>query len=310
MFLVRLDFAAKCVDNSPVPGGLCGARQSWPEVRWTLTRLLLRFLVMVLLAMSIAPAQTDQKIDVNLASVSELQKLPGITAELAHKIVSERPYSKAADLSRAGLSPAQIQHITLLIKLSAVQPEKPGPQGGSVASGIPRKDPRQERSQVAQGDADRVKRELQAHEAEKERLRSRLLEQLNTVLETRDTARGLIVNISDVLFDTGKATLKPGAREKLAKIAGIMLAHPGLKLEVEGYTDSVGGDEYNQSLSERRADSVRGFLVTQGIPDTAVTARGFGKTRPAASNDTAAGRQMNRRVELVVSGEAISAQTP
>jgi len=130
------------------------------------------------------------------------------------------------------------------------------------------------------------------------------------ILRTRDTARGLIVNMSDVLFDTGKSTLKPGAREKLAKIAGIVLAHPGLKLEAEGHTDSVGGDEYNQRLSEHRADSVRGYLVAEGIPDTAVTARGFGKTRPVTTNDTAAGRQMNRRVELVVSGEAISAQLP
>jgi outer membrane protein OmpA-like peptidoglycan-associated protein len=142
-------------------------------------------------------------------------------------------------------------------------------------------------------------------EAEKAELRARLLDQLNSILQTRDSARGLIVNMSDVLFDTGSYTLKPGAREKLAKISGIVLAHPGLTLQIEGHTDSVGTDEYNQTLSERRAGSVRDFLVQQGVPADGVTARGFGKTQPVASNDTPDGRQRNRRVELVVNGDAI-----
>ncbi|HXN24103.1 MAG TPA: OmpA family protein [Candidatus Dormibacteraeota bacterium] len=144
-------------------------------------------------------------------------------------------------------------------------------------------------------------------EQEKAQLREQLRQQLNLVLETRETARGLIVNMSDVLFDTGKYTLKPGAREKLAKISGIIIAHPGLKLEIEGHTDSVGGDEFNQRLSEQRANTVREYLLTQGVKGDAVTSRGFGKARPVASNDTVAGRQMNRRVELVVSGDVIGA---
>lgn len=145
-------------------------------------------------------------------------------------------------------------------------------------------------------------------QAEKERaaLREQLRDQLNKVLETRDSARGLIVNMSDVLFDTGKYSLRAGTKEKLAKVSGILLAHPGLKLEVEGHTDSVGSDEYNQTLSEHRAESVRDYLVGQGITSDSVTAKGFGKTRPVASNDTAEGRQSNRRVELVVSGDAIN----
>jgi outer membrane protein OmpA-like peptidoglycan-associated protein len=128
---------------------------------------------------------------------------------------------------------------------------------------------------------------------------------LNTILQTRDTARGLIVSMSDVLFDTASYTLKPGAREMLAKISGILLAHPGLNLQVEGHTDSVGSDEYNQQLSEQRAQSVRDFLVGQGVPADTVTSRGFGKTQPVATNDTAEGRQRNRRVELVVNGDLI-----
>jgi outer membrane protein OmpA-like peptidoglycan-associated protein len=141
--------------------------------------------------------------------------------------------------------------------------------------------------------------------AERSELRILLLKQFNAVLQTRDTARGLIVNMSDVLFDTAKSTLRPSAREKLAKVAGIVSGHPGLRLEVEGFTDSVGGDAYNQQLSENRGDSVRDYLVLQGMPGTSVTAKGFGETRPVADNGTAQGRQQNRRVELVISGEVI-----
>jgi len=142
-------------------------------------------------------------------------------------------------------------------------------------------------------------------EAEKAELRAQLLAQLNAVLQTNDTARGLIVNMSDVLFDTGSYTLRPAAREKLAKISGIVLAHPGLTLQIEGHTDSVGGDEFNQRLSEQRAGSVLDFLAQQGVSASSMTSRGFGKTQPVASNDTTEGRQKNRRVELVVNGEAI-----
>lgn len=140
---------------------------------------------------------------------------------------------------------------------------------------------------------------------EKEELRAKLLQQFNVIFATRDTARGLIVSLSDVLFDTGKSTLRPGAREKLAKISGIVLAYPDLRLAIEGNTDSVGSDAKNQILSEQRADSVRDYLVKENIPATSMTSKGFGKMQPVATNDTAEGRQQNRRVELVVSGEVI-----
>jgi outer membrane protein OmpA-like peptidoglycan-associated protein len=140
---------------------------------------------------------------------------------------------------------------------------------------------------------------------ERAELRDRLRQQLNLILETRETARGLIVNLSDVLFDTARADLKPGAREKLSRVVGIVLSHPGLRMDVEGHTDSVGSDSYNLQLSERRAASVRAYLVTAGVAPTAVATSGRGETRPVASNATAAGRQQNRRVELIVSGEPI-----
>ncbi|MEO7650314.1 MAG: OmpA family protein [Bryobacteraceae bacterium] len=162
-------------------------------------------------------------------------------------------------------------------------------------------------AQIAARQAERdaaAKQKLQL-ETEKAELRIRLLKQFNLILQTRDTARGLIVNMSDVLFDTGKHSLRPLAREKLAKVAGIVSGHPGLKLDVEGHTDSVGGDEYNQQLSERRGESVRVYLTEQGMQASSVTAKGFGKSQPVATNDTAAGRQQNRRVELVISGEVI-----
>ena len=158
---------------------------------------------------------------------------------------------------------------------------------------------------AAEAETEKARQAAAQAESEKAQLRAQLLSQLNSILQTRDSARGLIVNMTDVLFDTGSYTLKPGAREKLAKISGIVLAHPGLNLQVEGHTDSVGTDDFNQQLSERRADSVRDFLAEQGVPGSAISARGFGKTQPVASNDTVEGRQRNRRVELVVNGDAI-----
>jgi outer membrane protein OmpA-like peptidoglycan-associated protein len=151
-------------------------------------------------------------------------------------------------------------------------------------------------------EADRLR--AQAEQAQLQ-LRQQLLQQFNLILETRDTARGLIVNMSDVLFDFNKYTLRPAAREKLAKISGIILSHPGLTLEVDGYTDSIGSEEYNLKLSDQRAGAVRDYLLSQSIAPDNVTSRGFGKDNPVASNDTAAGRQKNRRVEMVVSGDII-----
>jgi outer membrane protein OmpA-like peptidoglycan-associated protein len=145
---------------------------------------------------------------------------------------------------------------------------------------------------------------LQA-EKEKQELRARLLQQLNSILATRDSARGLVASMSDVLFRSGSFELLPGARERLAKVSGIVLAYSSLHVAVEGHTDSVGSDQYNQDLSEHRAQSVRDYFVQQGIAAAAIEARGFGKTDPIASNDTAEGRQQNRRVELVLSGDAI-----
>ena len=161
---------------------------------------------------------------------------------------------------------------------------------------------------AAQTDADQSRLAAQQAENDKAAMRARLSEQLNRILQTRDSARGLIVSMSDVLFDTGRYSLKPGAREKLAKVAGILLAYPGLNIEVGGYTDNVGGDDMNQTLSENRAGSVRDYLVQQGVASGSVSARGFGNTLPVASNDNSSGRQQNRRVELLVSGEAIGNQ--
>jgi outer membrane protein OmpA-like peptidoglycan-associated protein len=163
----------------------------------------------------------------------------------------------------------------------------------------------QQQTQDAQANAAASDQKLQQAVLDREQLRASLLQQFNAILATRDTARGLVVNLSDVLFDTGKFTLRPLAREKLAKISGIVLAYPDLRLAIEGNTDSVGNDAMNQALSEQRANSVRDYLGNQNIPLASMTSQGFGKTQPVASNDTADGRQQNRRVELIVSGDVI-----
>jgi outer membrane protein OmpA-like peptidoglycan-associated protein len=163
---------------------------------------------------------------------------------------------------------------------------------------------------AAEADALKAKEEAAKAEAERahkaaEELRAKLLQQFSQVLDTRDTERGLVVNMSDVLFDTGKYTLRQEALLKLARIAGIIINYPGLKLEAEGHTDNVGSEELNQKLSEQRATTVMEFLIKQGIPAPSITSSGKGFSVPVAPNDTAAGRQKNRRVELIVSGEVI-----
>jgi len=158
--------------------------------------------------------------------------------------------------------------------------------------------------------AARAKAQAAREEAEKAQaatiaLRAQLLQQLNSVLQTTDSPRGLVVNMADVLFDFGKYNLQPDAQIKLAKLSGIIQAHPGLHLAIEGHTDNIGGDEMNMKLSQQRADAVRDFLARQGLPADALTSTGVGKAEPVADNSTAEGRQKNRRVEIIVSGEAI-----
>ena len=208
-------------------------------------------------------------------------------AEEARKAAEDRA---AAEAARAQQQAAQLQ--AEQAKLSAQEQQQLADQARLQA---------QQAEQKAQ-EADRLR--AQSEQAQQQ-LRQQLLQQFNLILDTRDTTRGLIVNMSDVLFDFNKYTLRPAAREKLAKISGIILSHPGLVLEVDGYTDSVGSEEYNRKLSEERAGGVRSYLIGEGISPDNVAAKGFGKDNPVASNDNAAGRQKNRRVEMVVSGDII-----
>jgi outer membrane protein OmpA-like peptidoglycan-associated protein len=133
-------------------------------------------------------------------------------------------------------------------------------------------------------------------------LQARLYASISAIMETRTSARGLVAALSGVNFETNKATLKPIAREKLSKLSGVLLGFPGeYKLEIEGHTDSTGTDAYNQQLSQARAESVRSFLVEQGIPMERIpSTQGFGRTRPIAPNDTRANREKNRRVDIVI----------
>jgi outer membrane protein OmpA-like peptidoglycan-associated protein len=156
---------------------------------------------------------------------------------------------------------------------------------------------------LARSDAERARMDTEVMRQQQTEAQQRLYVSLSAILETRREARGLIVNLSDVLFDFNQATLKPGAREKLSKLAGILLAYPGAyRIQIEGHTDSVGSQDYNQKLSEDRAQAVHDYLIHADLPaDRLVGVRGFGKIRPVATNDTPEGRQTNRRVEIVIS---------
>jgi outer membrane protein OmpA-like peptidoglycan-associated protein len=157
----------------------------------------------------------------------------------------------------------------------------------------------------AQEDAEKSAAAAAQAEKEQQQLRAQLLAQLNSVLQTVDTPRGLVVTMADILFASGKYELSQDANLKLARLSGVILAHPGLKLRIEGYTDSTGSEDFNLKLSGQRANTVQTFLVQQGLKQDDVTSAGEGQANPVSGNDTAAGRQQNRRVEIIVSGEAI-----
>jgi len=163
----------------------------------------------------------------------------------------------------------------------------------------------EQQADEARRQAEQAQQRAQRAESNQAQLRQRLMAQLNEILATRDSARGLIVSMPDVLFDTGSANLKPTARERLAKVAGILLAYPDMRIEVDGYTDSTGNPMFNERLSQDRAASVQSYLSQQGVSSSAMSIHGFGEANPIASNESVEGRQQNRRVELVVSGQSI-----
>jgi outer membrane protein OmpA-like peptidoglycan-associated protein len=221
------------------------------------------------------------------------------TAALAEK---DRQLALEAERARTLAAQAEADRLKQQAEIAAAREE-----GAAKQRQLEEEAARARQSAQAAEEQARVAREAaQRAEEERTKMRAELVRQFNIVLATRESARGLIVNMSDVLFDTGRHTLKPGAREKLAKIAGIILAHPGLKIEVEGHADSTGGPAINQPLSEKRAESVRTYLVQQGVDSAAITSICFGDTKPVADNNTAAGRQANRRVELVVNGPMLT----
>lgn len=159
----------------------------------------------------------------------------------------------------------------------------------------------------AQQEAIEARQVAQKLVQEQRQLRDLLVERLNQVLATEDTERGLVVKLSDILFDPGKFTLKAETRVLLARIAGILSWAPGITVQVEGHTDNTGDAAKNQQLSEQRAMAVGNFLVDQGMPASNITSVGYGESRPVAANNTRDGRDQNRRVELVLSGEMIGA---
>jgi outer membrane protein OmpA-like peptidoglycan-associated protein len=237
----------------------------------------------------------DEKMEITYAREA-VQKAEDARISSLRKQASERQQQERADKEQAQADAAQSQIAAANANAQA--------EAAAAAKARAEADAANARAQAAES-----QHNAQKSEADASAVREKLRAQLNSVLATSESARGLIVNLSDVLFDTAKFTLKPDTKVSLAKVSTILQLYPGLKVQVEGYTDSVGGDEYNQKLSENRANAVHDFLVQNGVPAANVTAAGYGKNKPVADNSTAAGRAQNRRVNLVVSGDAIGVQT-
>jgi len=254
-----------------------------------------------------ADREADAKAQADRAkAMSEEESRRRMQAELEQKLEAERRARAEAE-SAASLAQAEAARQRALRDQAAAEQAREAAVRAEAerATAMAMAEAERVRALNEQAAAEKAREAAARAEREKAELRSSLIQQLNLVLDTRETERGLVINISDVLFDSGQYTLKATAREKLARVSGIVLAHPGLRLEAEGHTDSIGTDEFNQQLSEKRALAVRDFLVEQGLPVTSLGAQGFGKTMPVAANETAAGRQRNRRVELVVAGDVI-----
>lgn len=250
----------------------------------------------------------DEKMEITDAREAVERAEDARIASLRKQAAEEKAATIAAK-DKAQADAAQSQQDAAQAQLQAQQSQMQAQQAQLQAE--------QAQAAKAQADAARAQAEAEAAEARAkaaeanksaesaEAVREKLRQQLNSVLATSESARGLIVNMSDVLFNTGQYTLKPATQISLAKVAGILLAYPGLQVQVEGFTDSVGSDAFNQTLSDKRAETVKDFLVAQGVPPTNITSQGFGKNNPVADNSTASGRTQNRRVNMVVSGDAI-----
>jgi outer membrane protein OmpA-like peptidoglycan-associated protein len=233
------------------------------------------------------------------ARVMSIKRAQDEQAEQERKAAADQTAQAQADAQAQQAAAAQAQ----------AQAEQSQAQAAQAQQAQQQAEQARQQAQLAQQQsaqqAQQAEQARQQAETDKAQMRARMLQQLNQVLQTKDTARGLIVSMPDVLFDTGKADLKSTTRERLAKVAGILIAYPDIRVEIDGYTDSTGSLEFNERLSQQRADSVRSYLSSQGVNSSAITTQGFGPSQPIASNDTAAGRQQNRRVELVVSGSSI-----
>ncbi len=237
-------------------------------------------------------AELEREVETARRERAEAEKMK---AELATAQEAQRRAEAEAARARAVAQEEQSRRLADEARMREEEARK------SADAARMREEEAKKREEVARLAAEQAARE-------KAELRAKLLQQFNAVLETRDTERGLVVNMGDVLFDTGRFTLRPLAREKLARLAGIVLSYPGLKLVSEGHTDNVGSEALNQKLSEQRANAVREYLLSQGVSGDIITSSGKGFSMPVGDNKTAAGRQQNRRVELIVSGEVIGSK--
>jgi outer membrane protein OmpA-like peptidoglycan-associated protein len=254
----------------------------------------------------------QERLDAERRANQEAQEKAEADAKAAQERAAQAQAQSDEDARRraeAERAQAEAQRQQAEAQAQQIQAQAESERARQAAEDAQRQKEEAERqAQEAQTQTAEAQREREEAVRQKEEMRAKLLAQLNQVLQTRDTVRGLVVNMPDVLFDFNKYTLKPAARERLARISGIVLAYPDLKLEIEGHTDSIGSEEYNQTLSEKRAATVRDYLVSSGVSMNNVAAKGLGKSDPVADNRTAAGRKLNRRVEMVVSGDVIGNQ--
>lgn len=263
-------------------------------------------------AKAAAEAQRVAQAQADAAAAAAKQQQEELAQQQAELAKEKAEFQAQQEAQARALADAKAQQEATARQQAELDKEKAELEAQQQSQARAAADAKAQQEQQAAAQAQQAAAQAQAaaarSEQEKEQLRAMLLQQFSKILPTTDTPRGLKVNMADVLFDTAKYDLQPAAREALAKLSGIVEAHPGLKLQIEGYTDSIGTDAYNQTLSESRSGSVRAYLVAQGVDPAAVNSVGYGKSNPVADNETVAGRKQNRRVEIIISGEIIGTQ--
>jgi outer membrane protein OmpA-like peptidoglycan-associated protein len=256
--------------------------------------------------------QPNAALETARAQVAAAESDPNVAQYDALDLQAARQDLAAADAANAHRDEPQTDQMAYIAAQTARLAQRRAAAkayDARIAQGTAERDRIQAQARAREANTAVAQRNAAVEQANAATLQSAQLQAEIEQLKAKQTDRGLVLTLGDVLFDTGRASLNPGAAMKLDRLAAFLNEHPDRRVQIEGFTDSVGGDAYNQDLSERRAEAVKAALAMRGIDPSRISTEGYGKAFPVASNSDSGGRQLNRRVEVVI-GNANTPITP